>query len=194
MSLRTTRQKLIRRDPATALRERATELRGSLSRRTVVAGTVATAVPLPALAAQPQSERAEYRACLLAAYAEDRARRPSSKTAEFSSVEERAADLVGRRLWHTAREVLALPPPTTSDGLALTALAAAIMAEAEYTNDEPAITAAVSLTRAVLHLHRGSLPRGVRWVRRRARPHRPRRGSLQLRRLASGMGHHPGAS
>ena len=51
MSLRTTLQKLIRRDPTGSLRERATELRGSLSRRTVVAGTVAAAVPLPALAA-----------------------------------------------------------------------------------------------------------------------------------------------
>ena len=51
MSLRTSLQKLIRRDPAASLRERATELRGSLSRRTVVAGTVAAAVPLPALAA-----------------------------------------------------------------------------------------------------------------------------------------------
>ena len=51
MSLRTSLQKLIRRDPGAALRERATELRGSLSRRTIVAGSVAAAVPLPALAA-----------------------------------------------------------------------------------------------------------------------------------------------
>ncbi|MCJ2085484.1 hypothetical protein MKK88_05675 [Methylobacterium sp. E-005] len=51
MSLRTSLQKLIRRDPATSLRERAADLRGNLSRRTVVAGTVAAAVPLPAIAA-----------------------------------------------------------------------------------------------------------------------------------------------
>ncbi|MGE8131589.1 hypothetical protein ACQKQD_31980 [Methylobacterium sp. NPDC080182] len=45
---------LIRRDPgAPGLRERAADLRTSLSRRTVVAGTVAAAVPLPALALAP---------------------------------------------------------------------------------------------------------------------------------------------
>lgn len=47
---------LIRRDPeAPSLRERAAGLRGSLSRRSVVAGTVAAAVPLPALALAPLS-------------------------------------------------------------------------------------------------------------------------------------------
>ncbi|MBE7202791.1 MAG: hypothetical protein INR70_34025 [Parafilimonas terrae] len=52
MSLRTSLQKLIRRDPERpSLRERAAELRGSLNRRTVVAGTVAAAVPLPVIAA-----------------------------------------------------------------------------------------------------------------------------------------------
>ena len=51
MSLRTSLQKLIRRDPSTSLRERAAELRGTLSRRTVVAGSLAVAAPLPTIAA-----------------------------------------------------------------------------------------------------------------------------------------------
>lgn len=273
MSFRTSFKNLIRRNPAASLRERADEMRGSLSRRTVVAGTVAAAVPLPALAAtvtpvaapsdlaracdaavahldwinnpahpddawpderleaelskaedvvwraanEPAAslddlsakarlliadsgqhlggskfagdhatltllrevtaltpiralppvpmattpvERAEYRARLLAAYAEDRARRPIGITAGFGSIEERAADLVGKRLWLTAREVLALPPPTTTGGLALAALAAAILTEADYTSDDPNITAAVSLTRAVLAFASTPLPDG----------------------------------
>ena len=151
MSLRTSLQKLIRRDAA-GLHERADDLRGSLSRRTIVAGTVAAAVPLPALANSHQPERAEYRTRLMTAYAEDRARRPISDTAEFGSIEERAAELVGRRLWATAREVLALPPPSTIDGLALTALAASILTEADFHDNDPTTTAAVGLTRAVLAL------------------------------------------
>ncbi|MCJ2142390.1 hypothetical protein, partial [Methylobacterium sp. E-066] len=51
MSLRTSLQKLIRHDPSTSLRERAAELRGTLSRRTVVAGSLAVAAPLPAISA-----------------------------------------------------------------------------------------------------------------------------------------------
>ncbi|MCJ2063409.1 hypothetical protein MKK63_11895 [Methylobacterium sp. J-088] len=55
MSLRTTLQKLIRRDPGPlSLRERADELRDAFSspnRRAIVAGSLAAAVPLPALAA-----------------------------------------------------------------------------------------------------------------------------------------------
>lgn len=50
MSIRTSFQKLIRRDPTASLRERAAGLRASLSRRTVVAGSIAAAVPLPAIA------------------------------------------------------------------------------------------------------------------------------------------------
>ncbi|KQS64025.1 hypothetical protein ASG32_31190 [Methylobacterium sp. Leaf361] len=53
MSLRMSIKKLIRRDPTASLRDRAADLRASLSRRTVVAGTVAVAVPLPALALAP---------------------------------------------------------------------------------------------------------------------------------------------
>ncbi|MCJ2124074.1 hypothetical protein [Methylobacterium sp. J-077] len=52
MSFRTSFQKLIRRDAERpSLRERAAELRGTLSRRTVVAGSLAVAAPLPAISA-----------------------------------------------------------------------------------------------------------------------------------------------
>ncbi|MCJ2069741.1 hypothetical protein MKK75_13235 [Methylobacterium sp. J-030] len=54
MSLRTSLKNLIRRDPAASLRERAAGMSGILTsqtRRAVVAGSVAAAVPLPALAA-----------------------------------------------------------------------------------------------------------------------------------------------
>jgi len=51
MSLRTSFQKFIHRDPTASLRERAAELRGTLSRRTVVAGSLAVAAPLPAISA-----------------------------------------------------------------------------------------------------------------------------------------------
>ncbi|MCJ2084630.1 hypothetical protein MKK88_01285 [Methylobacterium sp. E-005] len=273
MSLRTSLQKLIRRDPNASLRDRATELRGSLSRRTIVAGTVAAAVPLPVLAAtvapapgpsdlaracdaavahlawindtaspddhwpderleaeldkaedvvwraanEPAAslddlsakarlliadsgqhlgrskfagdratltllrevtaltpsrslpaapmaaapfERTEYRDRLLTAYEEDRLRRPIGWKVDAGPVEERAASLVGARLWTTAREVLALPPPATIDGLSLAALAAAVLTEADYTSDDPTITAAISLTRAVLAFTGTPLPSG----------------------------------
>ncbi|SFM61515.1 hypothetical protein [Methylobacterium pseudosasicola] len=52
MSLRSSLKNLIRRDAERpSLRERAADLRASLSRRTVVAGSIAAAVPLPAIAA-----------------------------------------------------------------------------------------------------------------------------------------------
>lgn len=52
MSLRMSLKNLIRRDAeCPSLRERAAELRGSLSRRTVVAGSLAVAAPLPAISA-----------------------------------------------------------------------------------------------------------------------------------------------
>ncbi len=54
MSFRTSLKNLIRRDPTASLRERAAELRGNLTgqtRRTIVAGSVAASVPLPALTA-----------------------------------------------------------------------------------------------------------------------------------------------
>ncbi|MEE7451553.1 hypothetical protein MRF4_29370 [Methylobacterium radiotolerans] len=169
MSLRTSLKKLIRRDPTASLRERAADLRGSLSgqtRRTVVAATAATAVPLlalanPSTAAPPLPiERAEYRARLLAAYEEDRLRRPISGRAEGGDLEEDAALLVGVRLWQTAREILALPPPSTIDGLVLTALAAMVLTEGDYSESDPEILAAVSLTRAVMTLTGTPYPAG----------------------------------
>ncbi|MDE4915260.1 hypothetical protein PQI07_32255 [Methylobacterium sp. 092160098-2] len=155
MPFRATLKKLIRRDAtAPSLRERAAELRGSLTgqtRRTIVAGSVAAAVP---------QERAEYRARLLAAYTEERASRPIGIRAEFRSIEERASDLVVQRCFDVAREVVALPPPTTIDGLALAALAAAILTEANYTNQDPTTVAAVGMTRAALAFSGASLPPG----------------------------------
>ncbi|MCJ2120059.1 hypothetical protein MKK65_26390 [Methylobacterium sp. J-001] len=160
MSLRTSLKNLIRRDTAASLRERATELRGSLSRRTVVAGTVAAAVPLPALASTTQPERAEYRARLLTAYAEDRASKPIGSVAEFGTVEEIAADLVQRRPFEVGREIMALSPPKTLDGLILSALAAAVLCEADHTPHDPTKVAAIGLTRAVLAFTGTPLPPG----------------------------------
>jgi hypothetical protein len=63
MPFRLSLKNLIRRDPETpSLRDRASDLRGSLSRRTVVAGTVAVAMPLPVAAAtvQPSPEEAAF--------------------------------------------------------------------------------------------------------------------------------------
>ena len=100
MSLRTTLQKLIRRDPGASLRERAADLRGNLdgqTRRTIVAGTMAAAVPLPLMAAsqiRKPTEYADYRERLLAAYAEDRACRPISGTCLIGSIEAAASGLV----------------------------------------------------------------------------------------------------
>jgi hypothetical protein len=61
MTFRLSLKNLIRRDPETpSLRDRTADLRASLSRRTVVAGTVAAAVPLPALTlALPSPAKAE---------------------------------------------------------------------------------------------------------------------------------------
>ena len=55
MSFRASLKNLIRRDPAASLRERATDLRDTLpNRRTVVAGSLVAAVPLPAIGSPPQ--------------------------------------------------------------------------------------------------------------------------------------------
>ncbi|KAA0122833.1 hypothetical protein CIW48_15430 [Methylobacterium sp. P1-11] len=59
MPFRLSLKKLIRRDPeAPSLRDRAADLRASLSRRAVVSGTVAAAAPLPALALAPPNPAA----------------------------------------------------------------------------------------------------------------------------------------
>jgi hypothetical protein len=142
------------------LRDRATELRGSLSRRTVVADTVAAAVPLPVIAAPQQQERAEYRARLLAAYAEDRRARPVAAHLGGWTLEHEASKLVYVRCWNLAREIVALPPSTTIEGMGLTALAAAILIECDFTSNDPTITAAVGLTRAILATTGTALPPG----------------------------------
>jgi hypothetical protein len=159
MSLRTALQKLIGRDPA-AGQHRAADLRGSLSRRTIVAGTFAAAVPLPVIAAtgqQEPNEYAEHRARLLAAYTEDRDCRSIDGQAEAYSLEGAACALVVRRCWAIASEIAALPPPRTHEGLAVIALATAILWEVSH-SDEMHDKAAVGLIRSVLALTGHDLP------------------------------------
>lgn len=129
--------------------------------REVVALAPTRSLP-PAPKALP-TERAEYRARLLAAYAEDRASRPINSKAEYRSIEDEASSLVIRRCSALAREVVALPPPATVEGLGLAAIAAAILTEADYTPhtyDDPTMRAAVYLTRAVLAFTSTPLPPG----------------------------------
>ena len=165
MSLRASLKNLIRRDAERpSLRERANYLRGALpSRRAIVAGSVAAAVPLPAMAAahiQEPTEYADHRDRLLAAYAEDRASRPVTAQLPGWAVRHEAAMLVQRRCWAIAREIIDLPPPQTADGLALAALASAILIEADFTSNDPTVTAAVGMTRAVLAFTGAPLPPG----------------------------------
>lgn len=150
MSLRTTLKSLIRRDPAASLRERATELRDGLNRQTMAADA----------AAHPQLERAEYRARLLTAYAEDRQARPMAYRLTGWTLEHEACGLVYARCWDIAREIIALPPSMTPEGMGLTALASAILIEADFRENDPTITAAVGLTRAVLAATGTPLPPG----------------------------------
>lgn len=146
-----------------SLRERAAELRGTLAgqtRRTVMTGSVATAVPLPAMAAariQRPTEYAEYRDRLLAAYAEDRACRSIEGEALINSLEDVASTLVMRRCWALAEEVTALPVPRTIDGLAVIALAATILWEVAHP-DEMRERSAVALIRSILAMTGTDLP------------------------------------
>ena len=160
MSLRTSIKNLIRRDPAAGLRERADDLRGSLSRRTIVAGTVASAMPLPAIAAaqaQEPTEYAEHRDRLLVAYAEDRACRSIDGEAPINSLEDMACTLVVRRCYTLADEVANLPTPRTLDGLAVLALAATILWEVAHP-DTKHERAAVALIRSILTMTGTDLP------------------------------------
>ena len=146
-----------------SLRERAVELRSTLAgqtRRTVMAGSVAAAVPLPAMAAaraQEPTEYAEYRDRLLAAYAEDRACRSIEGEALINSIEDVASTLVMRRCWGLAEEIVALPPPRTLDGLAVLALAGAILWEVAHP-DEMRERSAVALIRSILAMTGTDLP------------------------------------
>ena len=161
MSLRSSLKNLIRRDPAASLRERSDELRGALpSRRSIVAGTMAAAVPLPAAAAvrtHEPTEYADYRDRLLAAYAEDRACCSIDGEARVNSLEEVASTLVVRRCWDLAEGIATLPAPRTLDGLAVVALAATILWEVCH-SDEKHDVAAVALIRSILAMTGTELP------------------------------------
>ena len=163
MSLRTSLQTLIHRNPAASLRERATDLRDNLdgqTRRTIVAGTMVAAMPLPVAASvltQSPTEYAEHRDRLLAAYAEDRACRSIDGNARINSLEETACTLVVRRCWALADEIAHLPPPRTLDGLAVIALAATILWEVLHP-DTMHERAAVALIRSVLAMTGTDLP------------------------------------
>ncbi|MCJ2070059.1 hypothetical protein MKK75_14855 [Methylobacterium sp. J-030] len=163
MSLRTSLRNLIRRSPVAALHERSAELHGSLAgqtRRTVVAGTVAAAVPLPVIAAtrpQEPTEYADHRDRLLAAYAEDRACRSIDGEVQIDSLEDTVCTLVVRRCWTLAAEIATLPPPRTLEGLAVIALGATILWEVSH-SDEKHDKAAIGLIRSVLALTGTDLP------------------------------------
>ncbi|MCJ2120670.1 hypothetical protein MKK65_29635 [Methylobacterium sp. J-001] len=130
----------------------------SASTRRAALGAI-LAAPLASVPATAALERTEYRTRLLIAYAEDRASRPIGIRARNGSIDEKAADLVQQRCWAIAKEVTALPPPNTIEGLALTALAAAILSEADD-RDDPTVIAAAGLTRAVLAFTGTPLPIG----------------------------------
>jgi hypothetical protein len=74
--------------------------------------------------------------------------------------EHEAAHRAQGRCWAIAREVIARPPDATLEGLALTALAAAILAERDLTDRDPTAIAAVGLTRAVFAFTGTPLPSG----------------------------------
>ncbi len=130
---------------APSLRERAAALREGLSRQ---------AAPTPAPA-----ERADLYDRLLVAYAEDRAARPISGR-DGDETARRAANLVLNRAWTLARDVVSLPPPSTLEGLRASALASAMLCEAESTTEDPTTVAAIGLTRAVLAVTGTPLPPG----------------------------------
>jgi hypothetical protein len=127
---------------APTLRERAAALREGLRRQDAAPG-----------------ERADLYDRLLTLYAEDREARPVQGR-EDGTVASRAAVLVSNRLWALARETIAMPLPKTIDGLRATALASAILCEAEHSEDDPTTLAAIGLTRAALSVTGTSLPPG----------------------------------
>jgi len=127
---------------APTLRERAATLREGLSHHGAAPG-----------------ERADLYDRLLAAYAEDRAARPITGS-DGDEIARRAANLVLNRTWALAREIVSMPPPATLDGLRATALASAILCEAEGTMEDPTTVAAIGLTRAALSITGTPLPPG----------------------------------
>ena len=160
-------------DPKPTLRERFAVMKAkaaglapetSQARRSMLAGSMAAALPLPALAASgpvASDGRADYLARLLAAYSEDRACKPIGSVVRMGSVEEEACRLVLWRCWDLCEEILVLPTPRAFDGLALAALAATIELEVSLCGSEDRqMKAAVALTRAVLAITGTALPPG----------------------------------
>lgn len=157
-------------DPKPSLRERLAGMKAKATglgpaadtgRRAVLAGALATTLPLPALAApaSTSSEYAEIRARLLAAYAEDRAARPVSGRAKSWSLEDEASILVFHRRDRICAEILALPAPQTRDGHGLVAMAAAMMWEASEPHDYQD-RAALAMIRAMLAFTETTMPPG----------------------------------
>jgi hypothetical protein len=157
-------------DPKPSLRERLAGMKAKVSglgpgadtgRRAVLAGALATTLPLPALAASASTsgEYAEIRARLLAAYAEDRAARPVAGRAKAWSIEDEASILVFQRAAQICAEVLDLPAPQTRDGHGLVAIAAAIMWEASEPHDYQD-RGAIAMIRAMLALTETTMPPG----------------------------------
>ena len=127
---------------APTLHERAAALREGLNRQDPAPG-----------------ERADLYDRLLTLYGEDREARPVQGR-EDGTVASRAAVLVSNRLWALARETIAMPLPKTLDGLRATALASAILCEAEHSEDDPTTLAAIGVTRAALSVTGTPLPPG----------------------------------
>ena len=115
---------------------------------------------VPALAAPRPEERADYRARLLQAYADDRACRPIDNVAAPDGIEDKACTLIIRKSWATQTEVATLPPPETLAGLGLAALAAALYWEGEDPASESKDACAIGLIRAVLAFTGTTMPPG----------------------------------
>lgn len=130
------------------------------SRRGLILGLAA--LPLAGgVAVSAPSERADYRARLLDAFAEDRGVRPIVNTAKFNSREDIAGTLVMCRLWDTCSEIADLPAPKTMDGLGLLALATALLWEGDSPSDKMA-EAVLSLVRATIALTSTTIP--AEWI------------------------------
>jgi hypothetical protein len=157
-------------DPKPTLRERFAKMKAkaaglapetSQGRRAMLAGALATTLPLPVLASAPTTNgsRAGYLARLMAAYAEERAARPILNTAAYNSVEQEAGGLVLHRCHSLCAEILMLPAPRTREDLALAAMAAAIVWEAEDAR-EGQDQAALVMIRAMLAITGTTMPPG----------------------------------
>ena len=118
------------------------------------------AAPLASVPAVAAPERADYRARLLAAYADDRACRPINCVAAFGSFEEEVCGQILLHTWAVQTEVATLPPPATLEGLALAAIATALAWEGEDPKSESKDACAIGLIRAVLAFTGATMPAG----------------------------------